>query len=191
MAERICLVDDCNRPLQARGLCHTHYEYRRRHGLIQTRPPEPVDVRFWMNVDRSEPEVCWEWRGTSFVGMGYGVFQAFDEQRAHRVAWVLTHGPIPKGMLVCHRCDNPPCCNPGHLFLGTDGDNMADMVAKGRNRNGGMSKTHCPKGHPLSGDNLYRYPATHRHPNGRRSCRICRREAMIIFKQRHQRGSSQ
>lgn len=55
-------------------------------------------------------------------------------KRSHRVAWELTNRPIPEGMLVCHRCDNPPCCRPDHLFLGTHDENMADKSAKGRAR---------------------------------------------------------
>lgn len=65
-------------------------------------------------------------------------------ERAHRVAWELANGPIPAGMWVLHRCDNPPCCNPKHLFLGTATDNVADMMAKGR------GSGHIPSGeaHP-------------------------------------------
>jgi hypothetical protein len=60
--------------------------------------------------------------------------------RSHRAAWKLTHGPIPDGLQVLHRCDNPPCCNPAHLFLGTQQDNIADMHKKGRYRKKGQAK---------------------------------------------------
>ncbi len=74
---------------------------------------------------------CWYFRG-SHTDLGYGVMHAVGEKRAHRVAWVLFHGPIPAGMHVLHRCDVRCCVNPDHLFLGTHGDNMRDMAAKGR-----------------------------------------------------------
>lgn len=75
---------------------------------------------------------CWKWIA-SYAPGGYGQF-CFDGsmRRAHRVSWIIHNGPIPEGMLVCHRCDNPSCVNPEHLFLGTHKDNMRDMIAKGR-----------------------------------------------------------
>lgn len=76
---------------------------------------------------------CWEWNG--YRGpKGYGKFGLTPSSTvlAHRFAWEQEHGPIPEGMCVLHRCDNPPCVNPAHLFLGTLGDNNNDMRAKGR-----------------------------------------------------------
>ena len=75
---------------------------------------------------------CWEWQHGP-KGSGYGKFPLSDGNiHAHRLSWILNFGEIPEGMFVCHHCDNPPCCNHEHLFLGTPLDNMADKVAKGR-----------------------------------------------------------
>jgi predicted XRE-type DNA-binding protein len=89
--------------------------------------------RFLSKVKRGRPNDCWEWQGTRMY-KGYGHIAVRRKfYRAHRVAWVLHHRQrIPKGMFVCHTCDNPPCCNPAHLFLGTNVDNMQDMLSKGR-----------------------------------------------------------
>jgi HNH endonuclease len=96
-------------------------------------------ARFWSRVDRRGPDECWGWTaGTQ--GNGYGRLR-IDRRRvlAHRMAWELTFGPIPAGTgyhgtCVCHRCDDPSCCNPAHMFLGTHADNMTDRDRKGRNR---------------------------------------------------------
>lgn len=90
-----------------------------------------LEERFWSKVDRRALHECWPWLRSRNAAR-YGNFRLKRSERAHRVAWILTHGPIPNGLHVLHRCDNPPCCNPGHLFLGTDADNVADKVSKGR-----------------------------------------------------------
>lgn len=86
--------------------------------------------RFWSKADTSRE--CWTWTGCC-TAHGYGQFHFEGKTtKAHRVAWIITHGPIPDGLCVLHRCDNPPCVRPDHLFLGTLSDNMQDCVAKGR-----------------------------------------------------------
>ena len=75
---------------------------------------------------------CQEWTGAT-ARKGYGQIRVDHKTvQTHRLAWELANGPIPDGMLVCHTCDNPPCCNVAHLWLGTNDENMADMVGKGR-----------------------------------------------------------
>jgi hypothetical protein len=97
-----------------------------------------TECRLWSKIDRSGGESsCWPWIAKSVSATDgvfeYGIFRFNNKtQRAHRVAWQLTHGPIPDGLFVCHKCDNPRCCNPSHFFLGTPKDNHDDMLAKGR-----------------------------------------------------------
>ena len=117
--------------------------------VIARRKPHPLTVRLWSRVDMSAgPGGCWLWLG-GVNSNGYGMIRREPEGNAirgiktttHRVAWDLTHGPIAQGLHVCHRCDNPRCVNPAHLWLGTHAQNLADMKTKGRAARGDRSGT--------------------------------------------------
>lgn len=100
------------------------------------RLPQSLRERVAAKLDISGgPSACWLWTGPR-DRKGYGRLSRGRRGEgmvsAHRAAWELAHGPIPAGMFVCHRCDNPPCCNPAHLFVGTASDNNRDMREKGR-----------------------------------------------------------
>lgn len=92
---------------------------------------DPVK-RFWAKVDKRGPDECWPWKGGT-THKGYGMFNMGGKVRtASRVSWELANGPIPDGQGVLHKCDNAPCVNPKHLFLGDQTANMQDMRKKGR-----------------------------------------------------------
>lgn len=97
---------------------------------------DKVLERFWTKVLVNDIDACWIWQASCTID-GYGTFWFNPKTiRAHRFSWILVNGDIPDDMSVLHTCDNPPCVNPNHLFLGTNQDNINDKIAKSRHRIG-------------------------------------------------------
>lgn len=100
-------------------------------------PPRIPDAEraehFWSKVDKSDSEGCWLWTGSrNAKGYGHYCIRRSRTRYAHRFAYSLTYGPVSSRIMVCHKCDNPPCVRPDHLFLGTNSDNIQDSLKKGR-----------------------------------------------------------
>lgn len=109
---------------------------------------------------------CRVWPGATRYGYGV-MFAAGESWLVHRLVWMLNNGPIPDGFVVCHSCDNPPCAELSHLWLGTHDDNMADAGAKGRISNQNKGRTECRRGHAFTPEN------TRVGKRGDRSCKTC------------------
>lgn len=128
--------------------------------------------RFWAKVEKTDG--CWIWRGYK-NSRGYGAFsfrykengiKKFASYRAHRIAYELLIGEIADGYVACHKCDNPSCVNPDHIFIGTSLDNYRDCMSKGRARF--QNKKFCKNGHERSGENVI--------INGNKTiCKLCQR----------------
>lgn len=129
---------------------------------------QPVAPRFFSRINKMS-NGCWEWTGTK-ASTGYGLLSVNGKNEgAHRVSVILSGREIPHGMHIDHLCRNPICVNPGHLEVVSPGENIlrGETITAAN-----VEKTHCPNGHPLSGENLDAYALK----NGRRACRECMRQ---------------
>lgn len=142
----------------------------------------PLAERFWARVVKTD--TCWLWTGARGPGYPYGRIARPGEKEsmgAHRASWELHYGPIPDGLCVCHRCDNPACVRPDHLFLGTLTDNWDDMRAKGR---GSAPPLHIGDAHPMR-----RYPEKVRRGEANNKARLTVAQVQTI-RARHGRGET-
>lgn len=180
-----CSIGGCANAIRSRGLCSTHYSNLSRYGYAIPRRDwsieDTLDDTGWDYPDSG----CWEWRGDRNE-LGYGRLtltrKGLDKARVHRLMFERYFGPIPLGLIVRHKCDNPPCSNPAHLEPGTHADNMRDMAERGRARNAyslgvvrygtttdGKVATKCRKrGHDITAED-----ALIRFDDGKVKCRAC------------------
>lgn len=123
---------------------------------------EKMNEKFFENVIKTDD--CWLWIGSK-ASTGYGDFRSNNVRyKAHRYSYLIHYGKLPN-KFICHKCNNPLCVNPSHLYAGDALNNVSDMIKAGRQNN--QVKTHCPNGHEYTPDNTYI------HKNGSRRCKSC------------------
>jgi len=170
----MCSVEGCSDKALCKGLCQKHYARIRRTGSVDLSRKSPEE-RFWCAVEKTES--CWLWRN-ALHSAGYGKLgiggRGGKQVYAHRFSYEMHFGAIEEGLIVRHKCDNPRCVNPDHLELGTQRDNVDDMMGRGRNnpRRGKNhpkgALAHCKRGHEFTPENTYT------RSNGTRACKQCR-----------------
>lgn len=151
--------------------------------------------RWWIGFVRQNVVVdgngCWIWQGTvDKRGYGRKSYRFKSSGRGvlvHRYLYQLLHGiELRRDQFLCHTCDVPRCCNPDHLWIGTNGENQRDAALKGRHQE--TKKTHCPKGHPYNEENTRWSKNANGRPGVYRSCRICAKERnRIVSRTRYHR----
>lgn len=144
-----CSVADCSKLVVAKDLCKGHYARMQAGQPIGDKPlrdyfeTDDLSERLAHYAPPAGPDECWEWTGSTNKGYGSISVHGSRVRVAHVVAWELHHGrALPVGMVVRHRCDNPPCCNPNHLILGTHGDNNRDKSERNRSGYNGKGFKH-------------------------------------------------
>ena len=135
-----------------------------------------LEQRFWEKISLEPKTGCWLWTAyTDRNGYGKMSIATATPEWAHRISYRLYKGEIPVGYEIDHKCSTPPCVNPAHLEAVTKAENQRRTFERGRGIRGGVRKTHCKRGHPLSGDNLY---VSAFDGGKRRACIECRRQAL-------------
>lgn len=152
----LCSVSDCEKVVHCKSYCEKHYRRFKRTGSPHEggKFEANADAAFERNVIRYEDsEKCWGWKGkvrtnpNGSPSFGVVTHPGSRSERSHRFSYKKYKGPIPEGLHVLHSCDNQPCTNPKHLFLGTHFDNMQDMINKGRAKFFGFSSTPIKEGY--------------------------------------------
>lgn len=125
-----CSVDGCEKARKAHGLCVMHLTRLQKRGTLEP-PRKPSRLELILSRAQPAESGCWEWDGATVKGYGHSHYER-KHYYAHVAMWEEFNGPVPDGLLVRHRCDNPLCCNPDHLLIGTALDNTRDMIERGR-----------------------------------------------------------
>lgn len=166
-------------------MCNTHYENLRKYGHAIPRRDwsieEKLDDTGWSITE----DDCWEWRGARNEH-GYGVITLVRKNlfnaRVHRVMFERHFGPIEERLVVRHKCDNPPCCNPDHLELGTMADNSNDTKVRGRHWRYGA--TECLNGHDLTKPGSYRVQERRKGRSDEKVCLTCQPERHLRWQEK-------